>query len=89
MALYETRLTQIGEQGTEDEEDIKARQWAACALGEACCVLELRFGKEAAEEMIQAMLASRASYNDNAGRKVEHHEDQRDKIPLAALKEQT
>jgi hypothetical protein len=36
MALYEARLTQIGERGTEEEEDIKARQWAACALGDAC-----------------------------------------------------
>jgi hypothetical protein len=62
LALDEARLAAIGAQGTEAEEDIKARQWAACALGEAMCVLELRFGKEAAEEMVQAMLASRASY---------------------------
>jgi hypothetical protein len=62
LALYEARLAAIGKRGTEAEEDIKARQWAACVLGEAMCVLELQFGKDAAEEMVQAMIASRACY---------------------------
>ena len=62
LALYELRLAQLGPEGSADAEDRLARLWASSALGEATCVLELRFGVEAAHEMLRDMLRKGETY---------------------------
>jgi hypothetical protein len=57
LALYELRLAQVGAEGAEGDEDRKAKVWASALLSEAMCVLEIRFGVEAAYEMVRAMLS--------------------------------